>query len=119
MSTTQTPATPPPATPQTNALTTSESYRMPSAETLQSAIRVAITEDRPIMMDYWTSSLDKTACIGVSGTGAEASKLLVKSQYEYTSPIQKIFKVKDEFVIMTENSIYLVDAKIKVNKIDS
>ena len=103
----------------TTTASTTDSYRMPSAETLQSAVKVAITEDRPIMMDYWTSSLDKTACIGVSGTGSETTKMLVKSQYEYTSPIQKIFKVKDEFVIMTENSIYLVDAKIKVNKVDA
>ena len=103
----------------TSTTASTDSYRMPSAETLQSAVKVAITEDRPIMMDYWTSSLDKTACIGVSGTGSETTKMLVKSQYEYTSPIQKIFKVKDEFVIMTENSIYLVDAKIKVNKVDA
>lgn len=114
MSTSQNPTS---TTASTTAST--DSYRMPSAETLQSAVKVAITEDRPIMMDYWTSSLDKTACIGVSGTGSETTKMLVKSQYEYTSPIQKIFKVKDEFVIMTENSIYLVDAKIKVNKVDA
>lgn len=113
MSTSQNP------TSTTSTTASTDSYRMPSAETLQSAVKVAITEDRPIMMDYWTSSLDKTACIGVSGTGSETTKMLVKSQYEYTSPIQKIFKVKDEFVIMTENSIYLVDAKIKVNKVDA
>jgi len=118
MSTSQNPSSST-TTTTTTTTTNNDSYRMPSAETLQSAIKVAITEDRPIMMDYWTSSLDKTACIGVSGTGTETTKLLVKSQYEYTSPIQKIFKVKDEFVIMTENSIYLVDAKIKVNKVDT
>ena len=39
-------------------------------------------------------------------------KLLVKSEDEYTSPISKIYKVGKEFIIITENSIYLVDNEL-------
>jgi hypothetical protein len=65
-------------------------------------------------MDYWTSSLEKTALIGVK---EDNEKLLVKSEEEYTSPISKIFKVGKEYIIMTENSIYIVDLAIPTNRI--
>jgi hypothetical protein len=67
------------------------------------------------MLDYWTASLDKTALIGVKEDGAE--KLLVKSAEEYTSPIVKIFKVSNEYIVVTENSIYLVDVSIPTKRI--
>jgi len=46
-------------------------------------------------------------------------KLLVRSEEEYTSPISKIFKVKNELIIITENSIYIVSASIPKKKISS
>ena len=46
-------------------------------------------------------------------------KLLVKSEDEYTSPISKIYKVGTEYIIMTENSIYLVDVEIPTKRISS
>ena len=46
-------------------------------------------------------------------------KLLVKSVDEYTSPITKIFKSGSEFIVVTENSIYLVDKDIPTKRISS
>ena len=66
------------------------------------------------MFDYWTNSLDKTVLIGVKDTN---EKLLVKSEEEYTSSIQKLYKSASEYIIMTENSIYIVDNQIKSRKI--
>ena len=68
------------------------------------------------MMDYWTNSLDKTVLIGVKDN---KEKLLVKSEEEYTSPISKIFKVGKEYIVMTENSIYIVDVEIPTKRITS
>ena len=39
-------------------------YTLPSSTVLTHASKLAIVEDKPIMMDYWTESLDKTALIG-------------------------------------------------------
>jgi len=89
-------------------------YRLPADDTLQHAIKLSIVEDKPVMMDYWTSSLDKKALIGVKETG---EKLLVKSEDEYTSPIAKFYKSCTEYIIITENSIYLVSAEIPTRKI--
>jgi hypothetical protein len=92
-----------------------EGYRTPSINTLQHAYKIAVTDDKPIMFDYWTASLDKTALIGVKNDSNE--KLLVKSEEEYTSPISKIFKVSTEYIVITENSIYIIDVNIPTKRI--
>lgn len=106
---------PAPTAPSSTITDGGNQYRLPDATTLQNAARMAAVEDKPIMMDYWVDSLKKAVIIGVNENTKE--KLLVKSVDEYTSPISKIFKVSKEYIIMTENSIYIVDAEIKSNRI--
>jgi hypothetical protein len=89
-------------------------YRLPSDTSLQHASKLAIVEDKPIMLDYWTASLDKKALIGVKENG---EKLLVRSEEEYTSSIAKFYKSGGEYIIITENSIYLVSSDIPTKKI--
>jgi len=89
--------------------------RIPTYACFQHATKVAILEDKPIILDYWTSSLDKTCLIGVRSNN---EKLLVKSEDEYTSPIAKIFKVETEYIIVTANSIYVVSADISTRRIN-
>ena len=91
-------------------------YRLPSNVCLQHCSKLAIVQDKPIMMDYWTPSLDKTIIIGVKESG---EKLLVKSEDEYTSPIANIYKVETEYIIVTENSIYLISNETPSKKISS
>ena len=91
-----------------------DSFRLPDPTTLQNVTTFAISEDKPVMLDYWTASIEKKALIGVRENN---EKLLVKSDEEYTSPIQKIFKAGNDFIIMTENSIYIVDNKIPTKRI--
>ena len=89
--------------------------RIPTYACFQHATKVAILEDKPIVLDYWTSSLDKTCLIGVRSNN---EKLLVKSEDEYTSPIAKIFKVDTEYIIVTANSVYIVAADISTRRIN-
>ena len=70
-----------------------ESYRLPDATTLTNVSKIAISEDKPIMLDYWTDSQENKVLIGVRDNG---EKLLVKSEEEYTSPIEKIYNVETE-----------------------
>ena len=93
---------------------TSLNYRLPSDVTLKHAAKIAIVEDKPILLDYWTASLDKKALVGAKATG---EKLLVKSEDEYTSTIQKFYKSGTEYIIITENSIYIVCNEIPTRKI--
>ena len=91
-----------------------QNYSLPSNSTLQHCAKLGIVEDKPIMLDYWAESLDKDVLIGVRDSG---EKLLVKSEDEYTSPIAKIYKTEEEYIIMTENSIYVVSANISTKRI--
>jgi len=91
-----------------------QSYRLPSNTCLQHVWKLAMVEDKEIKSDYWTASLDKEVMIGVK---SNQEKLLVKSEDEYTSPISKIYKVEGEYIIVTENSIYLVSADIESSRI--
>jgi len=89
-------------------------YTLPSSKCLQHASKLGLVEDKPLMLDYWTSSLDKKCLIGVR---ENEEKLLVKDEEQYTSPITKIYKVDQEFIIVTENSIYLVHCDIPTKRI--
>jgi hypothetical protein len=87
---------------------------LPGETTMKNVAKLSIVEDKPIMMDYWTFSLEKKALIGVRESG---EKLLVKSEDEYTSPIVKFYKSGSEYIIITENSIYLVSSEIPTKRI--
>lgn len=93
----------------------SEEFKCPSIKTLNSCCKLACNEDKPIMMDYWVDSNNGKTLIGVKDND---EKILVRNSEEYTSPISKIYKVEDEFIILTENSIYIVSAKISTRKIN-
>ena len=99
-------------TPQ--KMDSSFTYRLPSDVTLKHAAKLSIVEDKPIMLDYWTASLDKKALIGAKDNG---EKLLVNSEDEYTSTVAKFYKSVTEYIIITENSIYIVSNEIPTRKI--
>jgi len=107
-----------PAQPSTSTALITETevtHRLPSVQTMEYCWNLSIIEDKPIMTDYWTFSIDKTVVIGVKEDG---EKLLIKNKHEYTSRIMKIFKpTNTEFVIMTENSIYIVDSGVPVRRL--
>ena len=50
---------------EASAEATKQEYRLPDQKTLQHATKLAIVDDKPIMLDYWNESLDKTVLIGV------------------------------------------------------
>jgi len=117
MSTVAAPAATAAAVAGTNAMTASSQTskpRTPSVATLEHATKLAIAEDKPILFDYWAGSLDKTVMIGVN---QNKEKILVRNEDEYTSIIAQIYKVKTEYIVMTENSIYVVDVEIPTRRI--
>jgi hypothetical protein len=90
--------------------------KLPCSETMNYAWRISIVEDKPIQTDYWLDSLESKIIIGVRESG---EKLLIKNKDEYTSPIAKIFNLTTEYIVMTENTIYIVDAKTPAKRITS
>ncbi len=88
--------------------------QLPPASIWNHIAKISIIDDKPIMLDYWLDSLEKKVLIGIKEND---EKLLVKNAEEYTSPISKIFKVDNVFIICTENSIYLTSADIDKRRI--
>lgn len=93
-----------------------EEYQLPPSVIWNHIAKISITEDKPIMLDYWIDSLEKKILIGIKDNG---EKLLVKNAEEYTSPITKIFQVDKVYIITTENSIYITHSEINKRKISS
>ena len=87
---------------------------LPTASTMLRASKIAITDDKPIVMDYWVSSINKQSLLGVK---ADGERMLVKSEDEYTSTVTKIFKNQLEYIVVTENSIYIVSVDIPSRQI--
>jgi hypothetical protein len=90
---------------------------IPSEKILSHAARISIEQDKPIMLDYYIDTKLGTAFIGEDSKTKD--KMLVRSEEEYTSLIQKMFRIKgaDDFVVITENSIYIVAGNIKKKSI--
>lgn len=90
---------------------------LPSPQTLVQAAKLAIQLDRAIQLDYYVDTATNKAFLGEDDEAKE--KMLVKSGDEFTSLIQKIYKVGTDFIILTENSIYIVSGNIQKRRIKS
>lgn len=84
---------------------------LPNPTVLLQASKIAIEQDRPILLDYYRQTASGTAFLGEDKDTKE--RILVKSKEEYTSLIKKLYKVGDDFIILTENSLYIVSGKIQ------
>jgi hypothetical protein len=89
---------------------------LPGAATLLQAAKISINEDRAIMLDYFRQTALGTAFLGEDPDTKE--RILVKSKEEFTSLIKKLYKVGDDFIILTENSLYIVSGKIQKRKVN-
>ena len=89
---------------------------VPAAATLLQAAKIAMEQDRAIMLDYFRETLNGTAFLGEDSQTNE--RILVKSKEEFTSLIKKLYKIGDDFIILTENSLYVVSGKIQKRKVN-
>jgi len=90
---------------------------LPSAQLLVQAAKLALKDDRPILLDYFVDTHTGKAFMGEDQETKE--KMLVKSNEEFTSLIQKVYKVGEEYIVITENSIYLVSGKVQKRRIQA
>jgi hypothetical protein len=105
------------ATATPSAQTTSASNEiLPATATLLQASKLAINEDRAIMLDYFRQTANGTAFLGEDPETKE--RVLIKSKDEFTSLIKKLYKSGDDFIILTENSLYIVSGKIQKKRVN-
>ena len=91
---------------------------VPSEKVLTHAAKIAMEQDKPILLDYYKDT--KPGGAAFLGQDKETGeKILVKNPEEYTSPVVKMFKAGNDYIIATENSIYIVSGSIKKKEISS
>ena len=90
---------------------------VPSAQVLVHAAKLAMEQDKPIQLDYYKDTATQKAFLGEDQETKE--KMLIKSNEEFTSLVQKVYKVGDDYIITTENSIYIASGKIQKRRIQA
>jgi len=90
---------------------------VPSAQTLTHAARICIQQDKPMMLDYYVDTAAKKAFMGEDTETKE--KMLIKSNEEFTSIIQKVYKIQEDFIVLTENSVYVISGKVEKRRINA
>ena len=107
------PTLPPTTTPVTQPTATvgATQASLPNPNVLLQASKLAIQQDKPIQLDYYQDTASEKAFVGEDKETKE--RMLVKSGDEFTSLIQNTYKVGDDYIMITENSIYIVSGKIQ------
>jgi len=97
-------------------MSTSESTNnrisMPCAETLSQAAKLSIKVSKPICFYFYIDSCKTNASI----VTADGEKIIYKNNEEHTSPIKNTYKVGNEYLVVTENTIYVISANTRVGK---
>ena len=83
---------------------------IPCAETLQQACKLSIKLQKPIDYYFYVDSLKNNICIATN----EDEKIIYKNNEEHTSPIQNTYKVNNEYLVVTENTIYVISSQTQI-----
>jgi hypothetical protein len=106
-----------PATAPATATPVAPTEILPSATALVQAAKLSIQTDKPIKLDFFVDTYNQKAFIGEDSTDPK-EKVLVKAKDEFTSTIQKLYKVSEEYIVVTENSLYLVSTRVQKRRIN-
>lgn len=90
----------------------SDQLKLPSAKTYDGAFRLSIKTGKKVDGYFYIDSLSGNVCICHDGE----DKLIYKSSDEYTSPLVNLYKSGDEYIAVTENTIYIVSTKCEIRK---
>lgn len=81
-----------------------------SAKTMEQAQKLSIKLVKPICFYFYVESLKGKVVIKSDGE----DRIIFKNEDEHTSPILNTFKCETEYIIVTENTIYIISADTKI-----
>lgn len=81
-----------------------------SAKTMEQAQKLSIKLVKPICFYFYVDSLKGNVVIKSDGE----DRIVFKNEDEHTSPILNTFKCDNEYIIVTENTIYIISAETKI-----
>ena len=85
---------------------------MPSNQTLEQAAKLSIKISKSICFYFYIDSCRNNASI----QSADGEKIIYKNSEEHTSPIKNTYKVNNEYLVVTENTIYVISAGTRIGK---
>jgi hypothetical protein len=91
---------------------TENKISVPSANTLSQAFKLSIQIGLPIESYFYIDSCREKVYICANDT----DKIIYKNSEEHTSPISNIYKVENDYLIVTDNTIYIISSNTKVTK---
>ena len=85
---------------------------LPCEKTLSQAAKLSIKISKPICFYFYIDSCRGNATI----ISHEGDKIIYKNSEEHTSPIKNTYKVANEYLVVTENTIYVLSASTPIQK---
>jgi len=83
---------------------------LPSDKTLQQATKLALKTKKPMCLYFYIDSLKGKISIVNDGE----DRIIFKSEDEHTSPIINTYKSDHSYIVVTENTIYIISAETPV-----
>jgi hypothetical protein len=83
---------------------------LPSDKTLQQACKLSLKTKKPICFYFYIDSLKGKISIVNDGE----DRIIFKSEDEHTSPIINTYKSDTCYIVVTENTIYILSAETPV-----
>jgi hypothetical protein len=83
---------------------------LPTDKTLQQATKLALKTKKPVCFYFYIDSLKGKISIMTDGE----DRIIFKSEDEHTSPIINTYKSDNCFIVVTENTIYILSSDTQV-----
>ena len=83
---------------------------LPTEKTLLQATKLALKTKKPICFYFYIDSLKGKISISTDGE----DRIIFKSDDEHTSPILNTYKSDTSYIVVTENTIYILSADTPV-----
>ncbi len=99
-----------PAQPTQAQAQASTQLVLPTDKTLQQATKLSLKTKKPICFYFYIDSLKGKIKIVCDGE----DRLVYKSDDEYTSPILNTYKSDNSYIVVTENTIYILSSETPV-----
>ena len=83
---------------------------LPSEKTLIQSTKLALKTKKPVCFYFYIDSLKGKITIVSDGE----DRVIFKSEDEHTSPILNTYKSENCYIIVTENTIYIISSETQV-----
>ena len=83
---------------------------LPTDKTLQQATKLALKTKKPVCFYFYIDSLKGKISIVSDGE----DRIIFKNEDEHTSPIINTYKSENSFIVVTENTIYILSSETQV-----